>query len=224
MRKTIFTILVALFAVAVSAQTEKGNSAKLAQGDSFITGGLNFSANNPEQTANNTTTELPSTTKFGVNVYGGHFIGENLVLGIGIGFDSDKESEEDGDYEYSEIESMLAIAPSLRLYNPINERLSLYGEFGLGFGFGKYKEEETQGGSTTTDETNLSSMEIGLTPGFNYMLSDKIGLELRYGFIGYESMTAKDDDGDNDWEMTDPNKFGFDLDLSSIEFSISLFL
>lgn len=226
MRKTIFTILVALFAVAVSAQTEKENSAQLAQGDSFITGGLNFSVNNPERTADNTTTEQPSTTEFGANLYGGYFMSENLVLGIGLGFDSYKwKDDAEEDYEETETRSLFTIAPSLRFYNHLNEKLSLYGDLGVGLGFGKYKVETTQGGTTTTEpETDLTSMRIGLTPGFNYMMSDKIGLELRYGFIGYESVKREDAQSENEYSETDPNKFGIDLDLSSIEFSISLFL
>ncbi len=193
----------------------------------FLSGGLTFRSSSPTQMQRDggvtTTIDLPSTSSFGMHAIGGFFVMPNLGVGMGLGFDRDKVTERNrgGWDEINEIMSVFTLAPTSRFYLPTTDNLSVFGEFGIALGFGVRRDVFKDGTVTVTDEFSVREFGVGITPGFNYMLASNIGLEMRYGFLGYESQTITLDNGD--FEQTVP-VVGLDFDLRRLMFSVSFFL
>ena len=128
-----------------------------------------------------------------LNVTGGYFVMDGLVLGLGVSFSSTKTTIDNGSGEMVDSESSLVIGPMLRYY--IGET-NLWGQISYGLGSGKSKFEA--GGTTTeTDEPKIGALGIGL--GYAHFLNDNISINPS---LGYNLITATSEvSGSDDIKM-----------------------
>jgi outer membrane immunogenic protein len=217
MKKLLVSLVFTTLVWAASAQWD--------QGKILATGGINFSTTSPKTEMkigdNTTTTDGAKTTDFGIDVTGGYFIADNIAVGLGIGLMNSKTSQEADTTETTVTDNLFAIAPFARYYIPYSDQFSFFGQFAIGLGFGKSKDEYTSGSTTLTDEASINMMMIGLSPGFSYMMTERVALEMRYGFFGYSSYTTKVEE-DSDYMKEMESEFGLNLDLNSLVFGISV--
>jgi outer membrane immunogenic protein len=218
MKKVLMSLAFTTLVWAASAQWDAGKI--------LATGGINFSTTTPKtemKVGNNTTTaDGIKTTDFGISLAGGYFIADNVAIGLGIGLDNSKSTYETTDTEYTYTDNIFSVSPFARYYIPYSDQFSFFGQLSVGLGFGSSKDEVVSGSTTTTQESSLNVMMIGLSPGFSYMMTERVALEMRYGFLGYTSSTMKEEEANGDYEKDMTSSFGLNLDLNSLVFGISV--
>ena len=191
-------------------------NAQTGSGTIMIGGGLHFNNSTEKNTVAGSTTDGPKTTSFGINPRVGYFIGENFALGVELGYSSDVTKENDpspGVDETKNTSSTFSIAPFVRYYSPIAEKAGAFLNASVGYSTGKNKFESTDaGGTTTSTDADISGFDAGITPGLYWFITQKVGLEASFGFIGFSSSKTSDDD-DNE---TKTSNLDFELDTRTI--------
>ena len=98
-----------------------------------------------------------------------------------------------------------------RYYMPVaGDKLFFHTDFVLGFGSGSNEQ-----GSYTQD---VSTLAVGLRPGWDYFIGDKWALTLNWGWLGYSSYKVSDDGGDRT-----NTSFGLNVDFSTFGMGASWF-
>ncbi|GCD78353.1 hypothetical protein JCM31826_18350 [Thermaurantimonas aggregans] len=222
MKTNFFAVLLSLASLAANAQFKAGSK--------LITGDVSFgnSSNKVEDKTNNITTVTngPKQSDFGISAAGGYFLNDKLAIGLGIGFAVSTSEEQLDPNTTSETRSnVFSISPFVRYYIPYNEKFAFFGDFSLGVGFGNYVDKLNVGNLTTEQKSSSNILLTGITPGFNYMVHKNIGLEIRYGFLGYSSLSLKvDGSNPGNYTKVSTTTFGLDFGLNTLNFGIVVFL
>ncbi|MDQ0781970.1 outer membrane beta-barrel protein [Chryseobacterium sp. W4I1] len=210
MKKLVLAGAVALFGLS---------NAQIAKGTTYISGQVGYS----QKENNNDDSKVES---FKVLPTVGYFVGTNLAVGLGVGYKSDKTTETTNNSlivsEVKNTESAFVVAPFVRKYWTIADKLYIFGQLEVPMEFGQVKEEGTStttiGGTTTTASTstkaNYTSIGVNVKPGLDYFLNKNWSIEATIGEFGYN--TSKfDTDG-----AKSVNNYKFGLNLSAVNFGV----
>ena len=210
MKKVVFTLVIALFACAISfAQVmDKGN---------FLMGGsFGFSSANSaiETDANGSSVSGDGATATQLNFAPkiGYFFANNFVGGLGLNYTFNKNEEPvdfgNPDSELDEsFDSDLLFGPFLRYYMPIGGRKAFFVESTFGFG-NSFDEFQTDSGSQTA---STSVFAVGVGPGFTIFSSDAVGIEALFKYNFATSNSSIDFDEVNTEITTTTNQFDFSV-------------
>ncbi|MCH8555118.1 MAG: porin family protein [Schleiferiaceae bacterium] len=215
------TLILGLVVGTYTAQAQLEKGSLLLSGDI----GFNSSTGKMEITSGgNTVTQAdPKFTDFNLNLQGGYFVADNFAVGLGIGYGLSKITE-DGDDFLDEISTgIFAINPFARYYIPYTNKFAFFAQLDLGIGFGSTKTESRMGNTTITDEGSVNVFGIGVSPGFTYFLTESIGLDLRVGFLGYNSASTSFE-SNNSTTTNSISGTGVNIGLNSLTFGLSVFL
>jgi opacity protein-like surface antigen len=149
---------------------------------------LNFSSNDNE-------------SSFGIGPNFGYWLSENMALVVGVNFGSvtDKTGAEDL------ATTSFGAGAELRYGWHVGDMTFLY--VAPGFAFGSTTHE-----ITPTTEAKVSSFDVGLGLGVQYMIADSWSINAEFGRLGYNSV--KPEGGESF------GTFGLDLSMSTIGFGI----
>ncbi|KFF21825.1 outer membrane beta-barrel protein [Chryseobacterium sp. JM1] len=210
MKKLVLAGAIALFGLS---------NAQIAKGTTYISGQVGYS----QKENNNDDSKVES---FKVLPTVGYFVGTNLAVGLGVGYKNDKTTETTKNSlitsEDKNTESAFVVAPFVRKYWTIADKLYIFGQLEVPMEFGQVKEEGTStttiGGSTTTASTstksNYTSIGVNIKPGLDYFLNKNWSIEATFGEFGYN--TSKFDvDG-----AKSVNNYKFGLNLSAVTFGV----
>ncbi|PIF46072.1 outer membrane protein [Chryseobacterium sp. 52] len=210
MKKLVLAGAVALFGLS---------NAQIAKGTTYVSGQIGYS----QKENNNDDSKVES---FKVLPTVGYFVGTNLAVGLGVGYKNDKTTETTKNSlivsEDKNIESAFVVAPFVRKYWTIADKLYIFGQLEVPMEFGQVKEEGTStttvGGATTTASTstksNFTSIGVNIKPGLDYFLNKNWSIEATFGEFGYN--TSKFDvDG-----AKSVNNYKFGLNLSAVTFGV----
>lgn len=170
----------------------------------YIGGGIGFSSE--KEGYANGDEEPDAATKFHFNPEIGYNLSDKLAVGIGIGVDYGKQ----GDVKTTGFE----VAPYARWTFVKWNRVSLFLEGGLAYGFDKTKREYEQGNETISEEEKNSYFKIGVKPGLRVDLTDHVALMTRVGWLGYECRMPDGED------MNNGSRFGLDVDGENLTFGL----
>lgn len=214
MKKLLLAGAVALFGLS---------NAQIAKGTAYISGQVGYS----QEENNNNDTKVES---FRIVPTAGFFVGTNLAVGLGVGYASDKitnttnGSVPGGSYvaETKETQSAFVVAPFVRKYWTLADKLYIFGQLEVPMEFGQFKNEETSTatiGSTTnttstSDKANYTSIGVNVKPGLDYFLNKNWSIEATIGEFGYNT-SKLDVDG-----AKSINNYKFGLNLSSVTFGV----
>ncbi|MDH6353733.1 hypothetical protein M2132_000050 [Dysgonomonas sp. PH5-45] len=117
----------------------------------------------------------------------------------------------DGDKGYN-----FVVAPFARYYAYKFDRGSVFVDGGVEYTHGKNKKSKAE----------ADYFNVGFQPGFNFGISDKLSLTARVGFLGYKHINEDQAFLDNEGHYYDggtkkTNTWGFDFDLSQIQFGVN---
>src|SRR6056297_377668 len=200
MKKSILLIMAIALTFSLSAQMKVGGS-------------IGFMGQSSKTTTDGTTNEGPTYTDIVLLPNVEYMLSDNFSIGGKIGFSLDMSKNDAADTKSSLF--MFHVSPYARMYFPLGDKLSFFGEGGIQFARGT---EKVTFGSTTNDGDTRTEFGIGVIPGFSYGLSDKVSLELTTGFLGYQLTSINDN---QDPETTDKfNNYGLLLNFSNISFGI----
>lgn len=215
MKKILLAGAVALFGLS---------NAQIAKGTTYISGQLGYSQNEN----NNNDTKIES---FKVLPTVGYFVDTNLAVGLGVGYKNDnvKVTTEGnlvpaGTYvnENKTTTSAFVVAPFVRKYWTLGDKLYIFGQLEVPMEFGQFKDEDNRTetvGSTvtkksTSDKANYTSIGVNVKPGLDYFLNKNWSIEATFGEFGYNT-NKLDVDG-----AKRVNDYKFGLNLSSVTFGV----
>jgi hypothetical protein len=139
--------------------------------------GINGSVWSTRDAADNTNTEFSIAPSFGYKVNDGWSVGGQLGYNSNVGGDN----------------NMLFIAPNARWYYRYNDNTFLYFQGSVAAGWGS----ERFGDDTDGYDSDVFALETGIRPGILFFVSDRVGIEFQYGFLGYRQWTYSTDGGDD---------------------------
>ncbi len=192
MKKVMLMVAFMVATVAASAQV-------------YIGGGIGFSSE--KEGYANGDEEPDAATKFHFTPEIGYNLSDKLAVGLGLNFTTTKPND---DIKYFDFE----IAPYARWTFVKWNRVSLFLEGGLAYGFNKEKEDIPSGNKTETVEKKDSYFKIGVKPGLRVDLTDHVALMTRVGWLGYECRMPDGED------MNNGSRFGLDVDGENLTFGV----
>ncbi|MCS4304671.1 outer membrane beta-barrel protein [Chryseobacterium sp. BIGb0232] len=214
MKKILLAGAVALFGLS---------NAQIAKGTTYVSGQLGYSQNEN----NNTDTKIES---FKVLPTVGYFVNTNLAVGLGVGYKNDNtkvtKEETIGTSKFvgenKNTTSAFVVAPFVRKYWTIGEKLYIFGQLEVPMEFGQYKNEvegtETVGTTVTKRSTstkdNYTSIGVNVKPGLDYFLNKNWSIEATFGEFGYNTNKVNIDGAKR------VNDYKFGLNLSSVTFGV----
>lgn len=215
MKKILLAGAVALFGLS---------NAQIAKGTTYISGQLGYSQNEN----NNTDTKIES---FKVLPTVGYFVNTNLAVGLGVGYKNDNTKvTTEGNLiptgtfvnENKTTASAFVVAPFVRKYWTLGDKLYIFGQLEVPMEFGQFKDEnnrtETVGSTetkkSTSDKANYTSIGVNVKPGLDYFLNKNWSIEATFGEFGYNT-NKLDVDG-----AKRVNDYKFGLNLSSVTFGV----
>jgi hypothetical protein len=155
----------------------------------------------------------------------GYFVNSSVSIGGRIGY-SNVKTDQLGSSNGSiiidnEIQtSIFKIGPYLRFHKSLNEQLLLFMQGNLNVGFGTRK----NGRNDPTIDENIFEIEAGLRPGILLLLSEKIGIESTFGFLGYKLTQTKLEDSSLSPTPTNKDQeYGLDLNLRTFNIGIQFY-
>lgn len=224
-------------------------------GDVFLSGSFGLTGTSViSKSGSNGDMESSSSlgaSSFNITGFGGFFLSSNFALGGTIGFSRNKVSDEmdldiPGDIgdmgnmsvDVFRITNMFLFIPTARYYYyPDRGDLAIFLDIKLGGGLGSIKEEpkeeeeaDDDNGFDIDTDSSLRAREFmgGVAPGISYQLSSSAAIEVKFGFIGYQSSSTVTEMtmGGNTIRMvvTDAN-YGINVNpLESMSIGVSFFL
>ena len=176
--------------------------AQTAPGTVLLNGGIGYSSDKMETPATQYTPAINSENKqFSFTPRVGVFVANNLAVGLQGGFESSELRQPQAYYPGSGwlqptyttlIRKITAfqVGPFVRYYQMVGEKAGFYGQ--LAGGYGKQKTKTSYDNMSSAGDTYEAKGGFAdITPGFVFFPTDKFGLELTLGSLGYSSMKEK---------------------------------
>lgn len=214
MKKVLLAGAVALFGLS---------NAQIAKGTAYLSGQVGYS----QQENNNTDRKDES---FRIIPTAGYFVGTNLAVGLGVGYASDKITTTQTTpfpagssvTETKNTQSAFVVAPFVRKYWTLADKLYIFGQLEVPMEFGNIKQEgsttTTVGNTVTTasssTKNNYTSVGVNIKPGLDYFLNKNWSIEATIGEFGYNT-SKLDVDG-----AKSVDNYNFGLNLSSVTFGV----
>ncbi|AZA98837.1 porin family protein [Chryseobacterium joostei] len=217
MKKILLAGAVALFGLS---------NAQIAKGTTYVSGQLGYSQNEN----NNNDTKIES---FKVLPTVGYFVNTNLAVGLGVGYKNDNNTLTTTTgtnplfvSENKITESAFVVAPFVRKYWTLADKLYIFGQLEVPMAFGQNKVEGTTTATTTTgagttvattsvsDKSNFTSIGVNIKPGLDYFLNKNWTIEATIGEFGYNTYKQNVDGAKR------VNDYNFGLNLSSVTFGV----
>ncbi|AKK74366.1 opacity protein [Chryseobacterium gallinarum] len=217
MKKILLAGAVALFGLS---------NAQIAKGTTYLSGQVGYS-----QKENNNTDKKVESFKILPTV--GYFVDTNLAVGLGVGYknDNEKVTKTTGTNplmvtEGKVTESAFVVAPFVRKYWTLADKLYIFGQLEVPMAFGQNKVEgttttttTTAAGTTTTtssssDKANFTSIGVNIKPGLDYFLNKNWTIEATIGEFGYNTYKQNVDGAKR------VNDYNFGLNLTSVTFGV----
>lgn len=225
------TLILALLAASFSnAQISKGSKII---GTSFAS--FTVSGSKSETTYSNTPTVYNTdgnSFSFSINPYMGFFLADGLAVGgqVYVSFYSSKsDSSNTSTTTTSESKSTqpsFGVGPFVRYYFVKGQKMSPYAELagGIDFNSGKSESSNSSGSSSETKTKPYTGWNVGPKIGFEYFISDYVGINVYTGFnysasnvtYEYRPSTGTGYDYTNDYKRWYiPVGFGLQIHLPS---------
>jgi hypothetical protein len=215
MKKVLLAGAIALFGLS---------NAQIAKGTLYLSGQVSYS----QQENNNTDRKDES---FRILPTAGYFVGTNLAVGLGVGYASDKTTLTTTTpilpngmnvTESKGTQSAFVVAPFVRKYWTVADKLYIFGQLEVPMEFGNVKAESsstttignTVSTASTSTKTNYTSIGVNIKPGLDYFLNKNWSIEATIGEFGYNT-SKLDADG-----AKSVDNYNFGLNLSSVTFGV----
>lgn len=196
MKKILLAGAVALFGLS---------NAQIAKGTTYLSGSVGYSQ--VETNNGNLKTE-----NFNVLPTVGYFVNTNLAIGLGVGYQTEKTTTTTTLSETVTKKPAFVVAPFVRKYWTLSEKLYIFGQLAVPMQFGKTENEITIGNTTTSTEAKYTQIGVTVKPGLDYFLNKNWSIEATIGEFGYNNYKPKDGDA--------TNNYNFGLNLSSVTFGV----
>jgi len=201
------------------------SNAQIQKGTGYLSGTINYTQ---QEDKNIDLTEK----NFKVIPTAGLFVAPNLAVGAGLGYINRRtEHNYDSSYgsfinffDYTGKTNALAVAPFIRKYWNLSDKLYFFGQLEIPMEFGKINQDAivtTMDGTsgvisvqTLSVERKYTSVGVNVKPGLDYFLSKNWSVEATVGEFGYRNFKYKNEDD------TDRKNYKAGLNLSAVSFGV----
>lgn len=217
MKKLLLITFLAIYGTSVAQETE---IKRVIPKDTWSIGGsLNIGSSKTENfEVNQDDNTYSKGFSFGFIPKIGYTIANDLTVGLGIGMEYAKSEDNYNDEESTNKSLGYIINPFIRKNFGAGKNLSLFLQ-----AEGRYSLYERKYSDSDSYEDPSKRLFIGLRPGLNYFLSNKIALEATIGSLGYNYSSYKYDI-DSASSKRESNTFNFDLSTSNINLGVLILL
>lgn len=208
MKKLLIASAVALFGLS---------NAQIAKGTVYLSGSVGYS----QEENNNDNSKLES---FNVLPTVGYFVGTNTAVGLGVGYTNNKATlTTTGNVgttfftnESTLTQDAFVVAPFVRKYWTLGDKLYFFGQLQVPMEFGKVKSENTTvsslGTNSSSSEEKYTSVGVTVKPGLDYFLNKNWTIEATIGEFGYNNFKPENSEA--------INNYNFGLNLSSVTIGV----
>lgn len=164
-----------------------------------------------------------------IDVFGGYFLKDNLLLGIKVGYTHGRSEDK---YVFDGLESVYSYKDHsfktgifLRNYFKISRLLRFFIQTEVTAGFGGTEQHDSDLGPSHKATSDVFTLDIGFVPGVAFFVNRGIAIEASVGFAGLTYHKYKDDNlVDGAAYDTTELDFGFDVNSLRIQLGISIYL
>ncbi|RXM39244.1 opacity protein [Chryseobacterium sp. CH21] len=215
MKKIVLMGAVALFGLS---------NAQIAKGTSYLSGQVEY--NHSENNAYYNSARKDDVIK--ILPTAGYFVATNLAVGLGVGYKSAvTKYDVGGDFfsnalEIKETTNAFVVAPFVRKYWTLSDKLYIFGQLQVPLEFGQEKldvNSDVNGGdpllaASFANKNNYTNIGVNIKPGLDYFVSKNWSIEATIGEFGYNTF-KRDIDG-----VKRNNSYKFDLNLAAVTFGV----
>lgn len=199
MKKMIVVAVLGLLGTQfANAQVKKGNV--------LVGGNVGFSTNTVEQDG---AAGKQTTTGFNISPKAGYALSDKWMVGVFVGSTFSTYKDERAEPDTESKNNMIAPGVFVRNYHMLGEKVALFGEANVSYGFGSTKANDTK----TYENKEL---QANIVPGISYFVNKRIVLEGVFGGINY---TNTKNERVVDGNETTTSTFNFDF---TKEFSVGV--
>jgi hypothetical protein len=158
----------------------------------------------------------------------GYFVNTNLAVGLGIGYKSAVTKYKVGNaavgnlLEVKDTDNAFVVAPFVRKYWALSDRLYIFGQLQVPLEFGQEKIDANSDifmgdpllAPSSSRKNNYTNIGVNIKPGLDYFVSKNWSIEATIGEFGYNTY-KRDIDGAR---RADDYKFG--ISLTSVTFGV----
>ncbi|MCB9289599.1 MAG: outer membrane beta-barrel protein [Lewinellaceae bacterium] len=176
--------------------------AQLQQGSFFLSGRLEVQAINQDGGAVFSSSPLMvtgasiSSTRVEIAPSIGYLFAGNLAGGLELSYSHSSTTVEQPSFssifpqtQESSL-NLFTVRPYMRYYKNLGDKFGFQLDIFGGLGFGKSTADRLANSSLQKQKENISSFELGLSPGLYYFISPRFMIDASIGGIGYESEKA----------------------------------
>ena len=199
------------------------SNAQIAKGTSYLSGQVGYyhsEKNEFETTRKDDVIRILPTA--------GYFVTTNLAVGLSLGYKSAVTKYKVGNaaisnvVEIKDTDNAFVVAPFVRKYWTLSDKLYIFGQLQIPLEFGKEKVDfnsEGNGGDPIlsapfTQKNNYTNIGVNIKPGLDYFITKNWSIEATIGEFGYNTY-KRDIDGAR---RADDYKFG--ISLTSVTFGV----
>lgn len=212
---------------SLSGQESKKEKLTIEKGTWNIGGNFSFGfAKNDSKDELRSNENENTSISFFPNV--GYALNKNIITGISFGYGygkSESSSQNDGstDSFSSNNRRTLSIAPYVRGYLPVGEKLAFYAQGEVGFSNAKNQSYQ-ENTNVPINESTSKNYFIGIRPGMTYFISKSLALETGLGFLGYSKTDSEFESDSGTFDQSgEANNFSFSLNSSDLFFGLSYY-
>lgn len=204
--------------------------AQITAGTKSVSGSIGYYSSKSETSVAppSSNTNSNSNTSFNLTPTISYFVAENLALGLSasLSIGQQQYTQYYSDYtgsRYANIEEKsrgFSIAPVARYYKFLGDKVAIYGQLSAGYSNDKNVSKSSEAGFNSTIRHG-NGYGAALSPGIVFFPTEKIGLEVYLGGLGYSHASTKLEGFDY---KTVDNHFNFGFGISNLNFGAAIYL
>ncbi len=211
--------------IAGAALLYSFSNAQIKTGTVYISGEINYNTyeNKSEYTKQQILKIIPTA---------GIFVAPNVAIGTGLGYTHGNleyfQTLYSGSFttyiDYTGKTSAVIVAPFVRKYWTLSEKLYFFGQLQIPMEFGKLNQEASAINISQpigyvdqqylSYENKYTSIGVNIKPGLDYFLNKNWSIEATIGEFGYKNLKYRDAD------FRDLKEYKFGLNLSAVSFGV----
>lgn len=178
-----------------------------------LEGSFSINSNQRDVEQNGLENSTTDSFSFSISPELGYAVADNLLVGLGVSYAYSESDFNQTSENRTTDSNSFGFNSYVEKFFPIHAdfALSLKGE--VSYSFGKQTNERSSG----TTESDFDSFFVGLRPGINYFVSERVFLQANFGVLGYESFKNEDDQAVNE-----NRAFSLNLSSSSLLFGVNV--
>lgn len=191
MKKMIMLAALGLFGIQfANAQVKKGNV--------LVGGNVNIATGS---TKTDGVDGKRTNTSFGISPKAGYAVSDKWMVGVFVGTEFSNSKNKTVEPNTESKSTTIAPGVFVRNYHMLGEKVALYGEANVAYGFGTTKANDTK-------TQSFNGIDANIVPGISYFVSKRLVLEGEFGGLNFNN--SKNTDEISKVETTNTS-FNFDF-------------